>query len=63
MGENKDVCVPFYDDIRFCVYFLEDALTVHSAINFCRVLHLRRGRVPRFTFVDENDVLAYQINV
>ena len=63
MGGNKDVCVPFYDDIRFCVYFLEDALTVHSAINFCRVLRLRSGRIAGFAFVNENEVLAYQINI
>ena len=63
MGEDQDLCVPFHDDIRFWVYFLEDALTVHSAVNFCKVLHLRCGRVPRFAFVNENEVLGYQINV
>ena len=58
-GEDKDLCVPFYDNIGFCLYFLENALTVLSAVNFSKELHLRFGRVPRFAFVSENDVLGY----
>ena len=58
-GGDRDLCVPFYDDIGSCLYFLEDALTVLSAVNFSEVLHLRIGRVPQFAFVNENDVLGY----